>query len=365
MSLLRLYFKALLFQNGYIGFTLILWTVALVGRGVPIDAPMTPLVFVFLALLITNLSAPRHVLRLPEAIENLPYTREKIALLTFAGLTLALIPMFMILWGFDHYLLFYGMSLALISALHAKTLGALLFLPFVFTVPWLKCESYRIMTLFLFVLPYVVVLALYVTRKTGTLTFHGLHYAPRYALSAILVLLLFEAFYTQLKTPMRFVVSQRMIGVDQPEFTLLFPVLLLMFMVWAYLPFLNVLSLRHVEHYIAFVRFRLTTPWQKRALALGVALFLNLPVGILMLSVRYVEIDWKSLLNMLILGAWMNTIVPNGENHPAMNYTSLIYLAALNFTPLLSPGIVLTSALVSTLILYDMDRILWPRKHSW
>lgn len=364
LSLLRLYLKALRFQRGYMVFSFLLWGMALTGRGAPVDTPTMPLLFVFLALLLTNFIAPQHLLRTSEFIEGLPYAREKMAALILIPLSMTLLPALFILWGAVPQILFYGISLGLIGALSARSSFAFAFLPFVLVTPLLKCETYRTMTLFLFGLPYAVAAALYGTRKIRMFTWHGFRYALRYSLAVLSGLLLLEAVYLQLKTPMRFVVSERMVGVDQPEFTLFFPVLLFMFMLFAYLPFVNGLGLRSAETVLATSLKRLSTPWSRRALAFGFALLLNLPLAPVLMSFRFMDIGWKSVFNLLILGAWMNAILPNEEHHPAFNYTAIVYLFAINLTPLLPPLTLLVVAFISTVLLYDIDRLLWPPKLS-
>ncbi len=287
------------------------------------------IVFLVAAYYFAFLLDPRKLLVIPSFLLGLPAARERLALALWAVLSL---PLLMLLWPFYGFSVFWGahaLSLLELSLLIMRSSLAWLFLPLPVVVALASpCTADRWPLLLLFGVPYMVFGGLWLGRRLPSWHWRGFRYMPRYAGPSAAFLVGFDLYQHSTHTAMRFVFGD-FVGLQAPDFDHLLLVLffLLSGILFLLLPLLNVFALREVDRTLADQRRITGTPWKRRIGALGFALFLNLPLGLLMARLSFVLTPPATLWHLVLSAAGFNVLfLTSYEQSDWAAYSLLGYL---------------------------------------
>jgi hypothetical protein len=372
MRLWSYYWKGVIRKPGY----WLLWLLTLTGLSVlsPLRLEkatgntLASVLFLLLAYIICWLIHPRRTLRVDEFTLHLPGTRERLAWLGWLVAAPPLMSLVWLLYGFSRLWLLHGAALLLLSLLMNGSLCSSLFLLVPLSALFVA-DPLRLVTIFLFALPFLIALGQTVGKGSVKIALHvrGFRYTLQYFLPFSIVLIGFDLYQALLHSRMRFVMTNEMIGFHEPDFER--PLFLLIFFMTAIisllLPVLNLIGLRESEARLVNLRQLRGTPVRRRLLAFGLGLAVNLPVGILLYHLRFVEITPAAIANLLIAGALVNTIFRTDSDSDWVSYAVVVYFVLAHSVALAAnPWIFLILSAVLASILYDIDicRSLTPKK---
>lgn len=253
---------------------------------------------------------PRKLLVIPPFLLSLPTVRERLALVLWVALSL---PLLVLLWPFYGPSVFLGahaLSLLELSLLTMESVLAWAFLPLPLVVALAaSCAAERWPLFLLLGVPYVVFGSLWLGHRLPSWHWRGFRYIPHYAGPTAAFLVGFDLYRRSTHTAMRFVFGD-FAGLQAPDFghLLLLLFFLLSGILFLLLPFLNVFALREVDITLADQRRITGTPWRRRVGALWLALFLNLPLGLLMGWLGFVIVPPAIVWHLVLSAAVFNVM---------------------------------------------------------
>lgn len=352
-----LYFKALWTSPAYPLLLAVCW--GLSGFLPPIRdlSAVHALTFLIVASVGVWMFRARKVLWLNEFYLRLPAAREANALMTFSALTLVFLPLLIRVSGLSWLSMQYPLSLLLLALLAEGSFLSGLFLPLALISAFSVCPAYQTSGVILFGVPFLAVLALWVTRRLQAWQVRGFRLQPRYLLMGGGALLLFQWLVSVRQSDMRFVLSGEYIGFRNPDFE--HPLFLTLFLtaavLFVFLPFLNLLGFRSAEQALSSVRALRRTPCTRRLWGVLLGILWQLPLVPLFLGLRFVEVSPQSIWILLLMGVFVNTLWLTAEDSNWAGYAALLYLGLVH-TFISANGLWLFfCALGLILLFYDMD----------